>query len=96
MNTKKDGFQLIVNQLSELHKEHPTYSFGKIISMAFADYTDVWGITDKEALFALEKFKTELDLDLTDQIASPEYMEKLYKDVDNFDDILNEDEDETD
>lgn len=94
MNTKKDGFQLIINQLSELHKEHQKYCFGKIISMAFADYTDVWGITDKEALFALEKFKTELDLDLTDQIASPEYMEKLYKDVNNFDNILNEEEEE--
>jgi len=89
---KKDNFQLILEKLSELHKLHPSYSYGHIQSMAFADYTDTFGITDKESLFALDKYLCELELD-GDPIASPDYMNKLYKDVENFDNILN-DEDE--
>lgn len=91
---KKDNFQLILDKLVELHKKHKTYSFGRIQSMAFADYKDTWGMTDRECLFALEKYECELELD-SDPIASEDYMEKLYKDVENFDSILEEgDEDE--
>lgn len=89
---KKDNFQNILNKLQELHKEHPSYSYASIHSIAFCDYGDIWGITDKEALFALEKYEAELFLD-QDKIASKDYMDKLYKDVEDFDNILNEDED---
>jgi len=89
----KDTFQKILLQLEQLHKNHPSYSYGHIHSMAFCDYKDTFGITDRESLFAIEKYNCELELD-ADPIASPDYMEKLYKDVENFDNILNEDEDE--
>lgn len=90
---KKDQFQSILSKLEELHKLHPSYSFGNVISIAFADYGDVWGQTDKELFFALEKYEAELELS-NDSIASPEYLEKLYKDVTNFDHILDDEEDE--
>ena len=88
---KKDNFQSILQKLEELHKDHPSYSYGSIHSIAFSDYGDIWGITDKESLFALEKYEAELSLD-QDKIASKDYMDKLYKDVENFDDILDEED----
>lgn len=90
---KTTTYKAILKKLEELNKEHPSYGFGRHISMAFAEYKDVWGLTDKEILFALNKYEAELALD-NDQIASPEYMEQLMKDVENFDNILNEEEDE--
>jgi hypothetical protein len=60
--------------------------------MAFSEYTDIWGLSNKECLFALERYAAELEMD-DDKIASPKYMEKLYKDVENFDKILDEEED---
>lgn len=89
---KKNNFQSILDKLQELHKKHPLYSYGSIHSIAFSDYGDIWGITDKEALFALEKYEAELELENSDNIASPEYMEQLYKDIEDFDNILNEEE----
>ena len=91
---KKNIYKSILEKLLDLKKEHPSYNFGRHISLAFAEYGDVWGMTDKEALFALEKYETELGLDSEDKIASPEYMEKLMKDVEDFDNILNEEEDD--
>lgn len=90
---KKDSFQHILTKLEQLHKGHSTYSFGQIISTTFSEYGDIWGITNKEALFALEKYEAELELD-EDRIASPEYMDKLPKDVENFDHILDPEEDD--
>jgi uncharacterized phage-like protein YoqJ len=33
--------------LTDLKKNYPTYNMGKHIATAFADYTDVWGLSDK-------------------------------------------------
>jgi len=93
---KKDNFKLIITKLEELHKKHPRYSFGSIISIAFSDYGDIWGVSDKESIFALEKYEAELELDEEDKIASPEYLSSLYKDIENFDNILDEEEDADD
>lgn len=93
MKKKNTNYIQILEKLSELHKSHPSYGFGRHIAMAFSEYKDIWGLSDKEALFALEKYEAELELD-NDNIASPEYMEKLMKDVQNFENILEEDEEE--
>ena len=90
---KKDTFFEILSKLEELHKLHPSYSYGHINSIAFSDYKDTFNLTDKECSFALEKYKCELELD-GDNIASPDYMEKLMKDVEDFDNILNEEEED--
>jgi hypothetical protein len=49
--------------LERLHKAHPTYNIGRHISTALDGYDDVWGVTDKEFLFALEKYELELNMD---------------------------------
>lgn len=90
---KKNVYKAILETLVELKKEHPSYNFGRHMSLAFAEYGDVWSLSDKEALFALEKYQTELELD-ADQIASPQYIEQLMKDVEDFDNILNEEEED--
>lgn len=51
----------IINTLNEVHKLFPTYSIGRHISQA-TDGEDTWGISDKELLFRLEKYKTELEI----------------------------------
>lgn len=60
---KKNQYNEIVAVLNRLHKSHPSYTFGQHIDTALSDYTDIWGITDKEFLFALEKYESELELD---------------------------------
>lgn len=84
-------YKSVLSKLEELNKAHPSYSFGRHISMAFAEYGDIWNVSDKEALFALEKYEAELELD-SDKLATPEYLEQLYKDVEDFDNILNDDD----
>ncbi len=37
---------------------------GRHISTALADYGDFWGISDKELLFALRKYKSQLEMDI--------------------------------
>lgn len=81
----------IIDKLQDLYKDHPTFSFGRHISMAFTEYGDIWDLSNKECLFALEKYQAELDMG-DDKITSPQYLEKLYKDVENFDNILNEED----
>jgi|TARA_R110002126_G_scaffold2898_2_gene15972 hypothetical protein len=61
---------------------------GRHIATALDGYGDVWGLTDKEILFALEKYKSELELDVphTDE----NELDQIIKDGMNLDDILKE------
>lgn len=90
---KKDNYRAILELLEELHRDHPSYEFGRHISMAFAEYGDMWGVSDKEALFALQKYKSELEYD-GDNIASPEYVDKILKDAEDLSNILDEEDEE--
>lgn len=78
--------------LESLHKAHPTYNIGRHISTALDGYDDVWGVTDKEFLFALEKYELELNMD-TDHIDQEE-IEKIIKDGMNLERTLFEEEEE--
>ena len=57
-------FKEIISLLQELHKDYPSYHIGRHISTALSEYGDVWGMTNKEFLFALKKYKVELGLDI--------------------------------
>ncbi len=61
---KASYYSQIVQLLQQLHAAYPTYNLGRHIATALDGYGDVWGLTDKEILFALEKYKSELDLDI--------------------------------
>ena len=77
--------------LESLHKAHPTYNIGRHISTALDGYDDVWGVTDKEFLFALEKYELELNIDVDhDQ----EEIEEIIKDGMNLERTLFEEEEE--
>jgi hypothetical protein len=47
--------------LENLKKNYPTYNMGKHIATAFADYTDVWGLSDKVFSFPLLNYVIELE-----------------------------------
>ena len=78
--------------LESLHKAHPTYNIGRHISTALDGYNDIWGVTDKEFLFALEKYELELNMDV-DHIDQEE-IEKIIKDGMNLERTLFEEEEE--
>jgi hypothetical protein len=78
--------------LERLHKAHPTYNIGRHISTALDGYDDVWGVSDKEFLFALEKYELELNMDV-DHIDQEE-IEKIIKDGMNLERTLFEEEEE--
>jgi hypothetical protein len=56
-------YNKIIKALQSLHKKHPTYNMGRHIATALDGYPDVWGLTDREFLFAINKYITELDID---------------------------------
>ena len=78
--------------LERLRKAHPTYNIGRHISTALDGYDDVWGVSDKEMLFALEKYELELNMDV-DHIDQEE-IEKIIKDGMNLGRTLFEEEEE--
>lgn len=65
---------------------------GRHLSTALDGYGDIWGLSDKEILFALEKYKSQLDMDIphTDE----EELAKIIKEGMDLDNILKEEEEE--
>jgi len=89
---KPNYYQQILHVLENLHKAHPTYNIGRHISTALDGYNDVWGVTDKEFLFALEKYELALNMDI-DHIDQEE-IEKIIKDGMNLERTLFEEEED--
>lgn len=61
---KASFYSQIVKLLQELHTSYPHYNMGRHLATALDGYGDVWGLTDKELLFALDKYKAQLDMDV--------------------------------
>lgn len=78
--------------LERLHKAHPTYNIGRHISTALDGYDDIWGVTDKEFLFALEKYELELNMDSPH--IDEEEIEEIIKDGMNLERTLFEEEED--
>jgi hypothetical protein len=78
--------------LESLRKAHPTYNIGRHISTALDGYDDMWGVTDKEFLFALEKYELALNMDV-DHIDQEE-IDKIIKDGMNLERMFEEEEEE--
>lgn len=77
--SKKTEYNNIVCVLQELHKKYPSYNMGRHISTALDEYPDTWGITDKEFLFALEKYAAELDMDVIPD--DDEFLKQIQEDA---------------
>lgn len=90
--SKKTHYQKALQTLQELHKSFPTYNLGRHLSTALSDYGDIWGLTDKEIAFALDKYKTELEMDVPH--TDDKELDKIIKEGMDLDNILKEDEEE--
>jgi hypothetical protein len=89
--TKRDHYSQILNVLKDLHKAHPSYNMGRHLSTALDGYGDIWGLSNKELLFALQKYKAELDMDVPHD---DDDLEQIIKDGEDLENILKEEEEE--
>ena len=85
---KASYYSQVLTILQQLHAAYPNYNMGRHLATALDEYGDMWGLTDKEILFALEKYKSQLELDIphTDE----NELDQIIKDGMNLDDILKE------
>ena len=91
---RKDQYQQALHILQELHRDFPTYNLGRHLSTALADYGDIWGMTDKELLFALEKYKGEIEMDVPHPDESE--IDRIIKEGMDLDNILKEEDSDGD
>jgi len=84
-------YRQIIHALDRLQKAHPKYNMGKHLSTAL-DESDLWGITDRELLFALQKYEIELNMDFTH--TDDEEIEQIIKDGMNLERTLFEEEED--
>jgi len=86
---KASYYSQILTIFQQLHAAYPTYNMGRHLATALDEYGDMWGLTDKEILFALEKYKSQLELDIphTDE----KELDQIIKDGMNLENILKED-----
>lgn len=88
---KRSFINEICQTLKELHKLYPSQNLGRHLDAAFADYPSLFGVTDREILFALQRYQATLEID---PIASDAEIEKIIREGSNLDTILDEEEDD--
>ena len=91
MAKQPNYYRQIIRTLERLQKCHPTYNMGRHLSTALYEYNDVWGVSDRELLHALEKYEIELNIDYPHE--DEEELKKIIKGGMNLESILDEDED---
>ena len=89
---KSNDYYKVLALLQQLHVSYPNYNMGRHIATALDEYGDVWGLSDREILFALEKYKAELDMDVPHTDESE--IEQIIRDGMNLEDILKEEDGE--
>ena len=85
-------YRQIVQSLTRLQKAHPTYNIGRHLSTALDGYSDLWGVEDKEFLFAIQKYEIELNMDVNH--IDEEEIEDIIKDGMNLERTLFEEEED--
>lgn len=96
MGKPTDYSKKFIELLQQLKRKYPPFSHPRNIATAFADYGDFWGMSEKEACFALEKYIAELELD-SSNIVSDDYLDEIVEDAKHlFDPTEEEDEDRED
>lgn len=89
MGKKSTPYNQAVQILHDLKREYPNNTLGQHIATALGDYGDIWGLTDKEFLFALEKYKAEMEMN----IVSDSEVDKIVKDAEDLGKLFQEEED---
>jgi len=90
MAKQPNYYRQIIQTLIRLQKAYPTYNMGRHISTALDEYTDVWGVNDREFLYAIQKYEIELNID--GPHIDEEEIEEIIKDGMNLDSIFEEEE----
>lgn len=90
MAKQPNYYRQIIQTLVRLQKAYPTYNIGRHISTALDEYSDVWGVSDREFLFAIQKYEIELNID-GPHIDDKE-IEEIIKDGMNLDSMFEEEE----
>ena len=88
------SYEQILSVLVELKEAFPSYNMGRHLDTALNEYKDIWGMTDKEMLYALNRYKSQLTLDVPHPDDSE--IDKIVKDAMNLSTILQEDEEDED
>lgn len=81
-----NNYEKILSTLQALKEVHPNYTMGQHIATALSEYGDIWGLTDREFLYALMNYKAELewlgeevkDEDITTIIKGGEDLDTLF------------------
>lgn len=89
---KPNYYNQAIHILQQLHASYPEHNMGKHLATALDEYGDIWGVSDKELLFALEKYKMQLDMDVPH--TDDKELDEIIKDGMNLDDILKEEDGE--
>ena len=87
---KTNHHSKIIKLLQELHSSYPNYTMGRHISTALSDYGDFWGITDQEFLFALTKYKSQLEMDVPH--SDEKEIDEIIKQAMDLENILKEED----
>lgn len=87
---KPNHYDEALQILQELHSLYPHYGMGRHLSTALADYGDVWGLTDKELVFALQKYMSQLEMDVPHE--DDEEIEKIIRDGMDLDNLFKEED----
>lgn len=90
MSRKPNIYNQILHVLQQLHTDFPSYNMGRHISTALSDYGDLWGVTDREFLFALQKYKAELEMDIPH--TDDKEIDDIIRDGMNLENILKEED----
>lgn len=86
-------YEQIISILIELKQLFPKYNLGRHLETALDEYKDVWGMTDKEFLYAISKYKAQLTIDVP-HIKESSEIESIIKDAMNLDMMFQEDEED--
>ena len=89
---RPNDYYRVLALLQQLHITYPNYNMGRHIATALDEYGDVWGLSDREILFALEKYKAELDMDIPHTDESE--IDQIIKEGMNLENILKEEDGE--
>lgn len=95
MKRKPNYHKQIISLLDELKKSYPDYNLGRHLSTALDGYGDVWGLTDKEFVFLLSKYKTRMELDIP-HVEDDEELDKIVREGMDLDSLFKEEDDNGD
>lgn len=77
----------------ELFRDYPGAPIGRHLDIAFADYQPTSAYSEKELCYALEKYQTELSLDIQN-VVTDDYVYRIQEDAEHLFDLQDSDEEE--